>query len=300
MRISAFACTLLAAAAFGFATPLAATPLPPAAEQRLPHISIVSVSQGSPVVLIPGLGSPRDIWGALVPALARNHRLILVQVNGFGGSDPGANFAPGVLDGIVADLHTYLTAERIGAAAVIGHSMGGLAAMKLALADPQDVERLMIVDALPFFGALIDEKASVDEVRPVAQMMQRKVASTYGQPTDRAAAEANVKGLSLKPGSIAKMVAWSLAADPRVTGELLFEDMTTDLRPQLASLAAPTTLLYPFAAVADEPKTLAFYKRQYATAPEIAFEGIAESAHMVMLDQPERFAAAVARFLAKP
>ena len=132
--------------------------------------------------------------------------------------------------------------------------MGGLAAMKLALADPQDVERLMIVDALPFFGALIDEKASVDEVRPVAQMMQRKVASTYGQPTDRTAAEANVKGLSLKPGSIAKMVAWSLAADPRVTGELLFEDMTTDLRPQLASLAVPTTLLYPFATVADEPK----------------------------------------------
>ena len=76
-------------------------------------------------------------------------------------------------------------------------------------------------------------------------MMQRKVASTYGQPTDRPPPRPMSKALSLKPGSIAKMVAWSLAADPRVTGELLFEDMTTDLRPQLASLAVPTRCSIP-------------------------------------------------------
>lgn len=300
MRISARALTLLAATALGSAAPaLVAAPAQSAAEQRLPHISIVSVGHGRPVVLIPGLSSPREVWGPLVPALAGNHRLILVQVNGFGGSEPGANLQPGVLDGIVADLHSYLAAEHAGPAPVIGHSMGGLAALKLALAYPQDVDRLMIVDALPFFGALMDEKASVDEVRPVAQMMQRKVAATYGQPDDRAAAEANVKGLSLKAENVARMVAWSLTADPRVTGELLFEDMTTDVRPQLANLKVPTTLLYPYATAADETKTLAFYKRQYPLAQAIKFRGVPDSAHMVMLDQPARFARAVEDFLSQ-
>lgn len=267
------------------------------AEQRLAHISIIAVGNGNPIVLIPGLGSPRTVWGPLVPRLARTHRLILVQVNGFGASEPGANLGPGVLDGIVADLHDFLECQRFGAVPVIGHSMGGLAALKLANAHPQDVKRLMIVDALPFFGALVDEQTTVDAMRPMAQMMQRKVASTYGQPADRAAAEANVKGLTLKPGNVAKMVGWSIAADPRVTGELLFEDLTTDVRPDLAQLKAPTTLLYPYATAADQAKTLAFYKRQYALAPTIHFTGVAQSAHMVMLDQPQRFAAAVERFV---
>ena len=309
MRISAYTRTLFTATAAVLCASALSYPLTSSAasaasaaarapaEQRLAHISIVSIGHGAPVVLIPGLASPREVWGPLVPDLARTHRLILVQVNGFGGTAPGANLQPGVLDGIVADLHAYFVTEHLGPAPVIGHSMGGLAALKFALAQPRDVERLMIVDALPFFGALMDEKASVDEVRPVARMMQRKVAATYGQPVDRAAAEANVKSLSLKPESVAKMVGWSIAADPRVTAALMFEDLTTDVRPQLGQLTVPTTLLYPYETTAAEAKTLAFYKRQYAGAPAIRFIGIAESAHMVMLDQPERFAAAVTRFL---
>ncbi|MES2002390.1 MAG: alpha/beta hydrolase [Pseudomonadota bacterium] len=307
MRIFATTCAALTAttlclAATALCVPAPLYAAPPAltssrAEQRLAHVSIITVGTGDPIVLIPGLGTPRAVWGPLVPRLAKNHQLILVQVNGFGGSDPGANLAPGVLDGIVADLHDYLGEHQIGAVPVIGHSMGGLAALQLALAHPQDVKRLMIVDALPFFGALIDEQATVEAIRPMAQMMQRKVASTYGQSADREAAEANVKGLTLKPGNVAKMVGWSIAADPRVMGELMFEDLTTDVRPKLAGLKVPTTLLYPYETATDEVKTLAFYKRQYALAPTIVFTGIAQSAHMVMLDQPARFAAAVERFV---
>lgn len=299
MRIFVTACAAFAATALFIPTSLSAAP-PASVEQRLAHISIVTVGQGDAVVLIPGLASPRAVWGPLVPQLAKSHRLILVQVNGFGGSDPGGNLAPGVLDGIVADLHAYLAKERIGAAPVIGHSMGGLAALKLALAYPQDVRRLMIVDALPFFGALVDEQATTEAVRPLAQMMQRKLAASYGQPADRAAAEANVKALTLKPENVAAMVDWSVTADPRVTGALLFEDLTTDVRPQLGSLRVPTTLLYPFATAADEAKTLAFYKRQYALAPAIRFAGIAGAAHMVMLDQPALFTAEVERFVGAP
>ncbi|MEO7634063.1 MAG: alpha/beta hydrolase, partial [Sphingomicrobium sp.] len=271
------AAALLSASALIYPTTAIAA-APPPVEQRLPHISIVSVGHGAPVVLIPGLASPREVWGTLVPQLANSHRVILVQVNGFGGSAPGANLAPDVLDGIVADVHAFLAAEHLGAVPVIGHSIGGLAALRLALDHPGDVKRLMIVDALPFFGALIDEQASVEAVRPMAQMMQRKVAATYGQPADRAAAEANVKGLSIKPANIPTMVGWSLAADPRVTAELMFEDLTTDVRPQLGQLKTPTTLLYPYETATDEAKTLAFYKRQYAKAPAIAFDGIAGSA----------------------
>jgi pimeloyl-ACP methyl ester carboxylesterase len=300
MRSFALILAALAAATLDWSGPArSASPAPAAApDQRLPHVSIRTLGKGDPTMLIPGLGTPREVWDGLVPELARHHKVILVQVNGFGGDDPAANLQPGVLDGIAADLHAYIARERLGPVRLIGHSMGALVGLKLTLAHPEQVERLMIVDALPFFGVLVDKDATVDALRPMAEMMRSKVAATYGKPVDPAAAEANIRGLALKPASLERMKAWSMTADPRVTSEALFEDLTTDLRPELARIKVPLTLLYPYGGAGfSEAKTLDFYKRQYSATPQVQFIGIADSGHFVMLDQPERFAAEVRKFV---
>ena len=95
-------CRLLAFASFAYcatqilhaqapASPSANAQASASAETRLAHISVVSIGSGDPVVLIPGLASPRAVWDGIAPELARGHRVLLVQVNGFGGDDPGAN-----------------------------------------------------------------------------------------------------------------------------------------------------------------------------------------------------------------
>jgi pimeloyl-ACP methyl ester carboxylesterase len=249
-------------------------------------------------VLVPGLSTPRGVWDRIAPELARNHQVLVVQVNGFGGDDAGANLKAGVLDGIVQDLHAYISSHRLGRVRLIGHSMGGLTGLKFAKGHPNDVERLMVVDALPFFAVLMDPAATVDKVRPAAEMMRAKVASAYGKPADPAAVEASVKSLALKPESIARMKAWAAAADPRVTAQALYEDLTTDVRPDLAGITTPVTVIVPWTAARfGEEQTLAFYKRQYATLPKATFVGVGDAGHFVMLDQPEKFAAAVDAFV---
>jgi pimeloyl-ACP methyl ester carboxylesterase len=91
MRISAL---ILAACAVGTFNWSAAAQSAPAAEERLDHISIVTEGSGSPVVLIPGLSTPRAVWDGIAPELARSHEVILVQVNGFAGDSPGENLKP--------------------------------------------------------------------------------------------------------------------------------------------------------------------------------------------------------------
>src|SRR5688500_13604760 len=135
---------------------------------RLSRISIQTIGKGDPVILIPGLASPRSVWDGVAPELAKRHRLILVQLNGFGGDDPGGNSKPGILPGAVSELAGYLADNKIEQPALIGHSMGGLVGMMLARDHPQAVGRLMIVDALPFFGVLMSPGATVEAVRPVA------------------------------------------------------------------------------------------------------------------------------------
>ena len=145
---------------------------------------------------------------------------------------------------------------------------------------------------------LINPSATIDAVKPMAETMRAKVASSYGKPADPATVEANVKSLALKPESIARMKTWAAAADPRVTSQALYEDLTTDMRPQLGSIATPITVIVPWSTQGfGEERTLGFYKKQYAALPHASFVGIAEAGHFVMLDQPQSFAAAVADFL---
>lgn len=273
----------------------------PAALIQMDHISVQVVGKGSPIILVPGLSSPRAAWDGVTPELARNHTVYLVQVNGFGGDDPRANLRPGILEGIVADLQTLIAQRKLGKPAVVGHSMGGLAGMMLAARHPESVGKLMIVDALPFFSVLIappGSDVSVAMVEPRAAQMRDAVAAGYGKAPDPAAAEANVAGLTRKPErSMAKMKAWAMAADPRVSAQVMYEDMTTDMRPELAKIRAPLTVAYAWnEAYPRQAQAEAFFHAQFAGAAGARFVAIGDSGHYIMLDQPEAFAQALAAF----
>lgn len=274
----------------------------PAKRIQMEHISVEVIGKGSPVILIPGLSSPRAVWDGVAPALAKSHSVYLVQVNGFGGDDPRANLQPGVLNGIVADLSALIAQQKLKAPAVVGHSMGGLVGLMLAARQPASIGRLMVVDALPWFAVLMAPPGTdmtMAMVEPRAAQMRDAVAASYGKPPSKAAAEANVASLTLKPESRAKATEWAMAADPRVTALALYEDLTTDVRGELKAIRVPTTIVYAWnSQYPAKDRADAFFRGQYAAIPNVTYAGIGESAHFVMLDQPGQFATALNAFLA--
>src|SRR6185295_10210331 len=104
---------------------------PAATEQRLTRITIRSVGDGPAIVLIPGLASPAAVFDGVTAKIGPNHRLVLVQVDGFAGSKAGDAPLDGLLPGAVDELAGWLAANHIEKPAVIGHSMGGLTALML-------------------------------------------------------------------------------------------------------------------------------------------------------------------------
>jgi pimeloyl-ACP methyl ester carboxylesterase len=297
MRVFALLLAACAASTLNWSAPARAEPASVAtsAEQRLSHISIVAMGSGSPVVLIPGLSSPRAVWDGIAPRLAAEHTVYLVQVNGFGGDDPGANLQPGVLDGIVADLHDYLAAHKAEPARVIGHSMGGLVALMLAKAHPGDASAVMAVDALPYVGEIFVPGATVAQLEPQAKAMRDQMVAGFGKPNPANAATA--KSMALTPAAQAKVAAWMAKADSRVSGQAMYDDLTTDLRPDMASIATPITLVFPYSDAMPKERAQPFYRAQYAKAPHVTLVPVADSGHFVMLDQPHAFAAAVDAFV---
>jgi pimeloyl-ACP methyl ester carboxylesterase len=271
---------------------------------QMEHISVeVRGTAGTPVFFIPGLSSPRAAWNETVKELVKTHRVYLVQVNGFGGDDPRGNLKGSVLDGIVGDLKHYIDEHRLGHVAVVGHSMGGLVGLMLAARAPNSIERLMTVDALPYFAVTM-APPGVDVtpamVAPQAAKMRDAVASGYGKPADPAAAEANVAGMTLDPAYRAQLKQWAMAADPRVSSQLLYEDLTTDMRAELASIQVPVTVVYawndkyPLKERADR-----FFRQNFTGLTKVSFVGVGPSAHFVMFDQPGPFRTTLREFLTK-
>lgn len=276
----------------GHCAPAAATGI---AEVRMDHISVTETGKGSPVILIPGLSSPRAVWDGVAPELAKSHRVILVQVNGFAGDDAGANLKPGVLDGIVGDLHAYIAKNKLHGAAVVGHSMGGLVGLMLAKAQPGDVGKLMIVDSLPWYGMLFGSGATVDAVKPQAAAMRDRFAASYGKP-DAAANQAMAARFALHPDAQAKVADWMGKTDVRVSAEAMYEDMITDLRGDMGKITTPITMLYPTSAALPKAMAEPLYSAAYKDAPHATLVEVPDSAHFIMLDQPAVFLRAVTAF----
>lgn len=104
--------------------------------------------EGPPLVLVHGLGGSHLNWMLVGPSLAADHRVIAVDLLGFGLTAPeGRSTDVHTQAGLIADL---IRSEFGRPATLIGNSMGGLVALLTADHAPDVVERLVLVDpALP-------------------------------------------------------------------------------------------------------------------------------------------------------
>lgn len=291
-------------AALAMASPQTAAPEP--APTRFTVVDQGALGKPD-VILLPGLTSGRWVWEAQAAKLAADYRLHLLQVNGFAGQPAGANaWTDPLLPALVDDLHAYISARQMRPV-IVGHSLGGLLGLMLAKKYPRDIERLVIVDASPFWGLMFGSNATPDSVRPMAQSMRDNTFSS--SPARREASERSIaQGLALNPEARNRIVADGMASDPQVGGRAMYEDLTADLRPALASINTPTLVLYaydptlvfpdgtkPTAEMAD-----AAFRTSYRTMPNVKLVRIDNTRHFIMSDQPERLDELLRAFLSTP
>lgn len=96
------------------------------------------------VVLLHGFASSLDTWLPVLPALERGHRVLALDLKGFGWTDrPEGDYSPEAQAKLVLAL---MDARGIHRAAVVGHSWGASIALAMALAAPERVDRLVLYD----------------------------------------------------------------------------------------------------------------------------------------------------------
>jgi pimeloyl-ACP methyl ester carboxylesterase len=285
-----------------FAATLWLTPIDAKAPPEPPNSDLFSVQvegKGPDVILVPGLASDPVVWQATVDQLKSKRRVHVLRIAGFAGAPTGANAQGEVLAPLAAQLARYIATQKLKAPALIGHSLGGEVALMLAARHPQAVGRVMVVDTLPFYSLLLDPKATAESMKPRAAAFRDAMLAAppaQAEAMQSMAIARLVKTADARPA----ILAAALKSDRQVVASATYDIMTTDLRPELARIVAPLTVLYAYDTVYNIPPEQfdARFRAVYAPATTARFVRVDGSFHFVMVDQPAAFAKAVQAFVA--
>lgn len=110
---------------------------------------------GSPVVLVSGLGGYRASWRPVAERLAPEFRVVAPDNRDAGESDPEDEAY--TISDMAGDVAALMSSLGIDRAAVVGHSMGGFIALHLATEHPERVSKLILVGTSPAAGLAIGQ-----------------------------------------------------------------------------------------------------------------------------------------------
>jgi esterase len=246
------------------------------------RLHATEMGQGKPVAFLHGLFGRAQNLTTLARRLSADFRVILLDMRNHGASPhaPGMSYAE-----MAADVLETLAAHDALPAAILGHSMGGKAAMATALTRPDCVTRLVVADY----------RHSNHAVSQALLRLHLAPGLTRGQ-ADQAlsetVADASVRGFLLQNLTLGPAPAWRIGlqeiADGMadIEGFPHFADATRYDGPTLFVRGARSGY------VKDEALPVIS-----ALFPAARLETIAEAGHWLHADQPEAFGACVQHFL---
>ncbi|KQV50686.1 hypothetical protein ASC95_15150 [Pelomonas sp. Root1217] len=268
-----------------------------AAPAEFRDLKIDVVGQGRPVLMIPGLNSAASTWAETCAALQPGVQCHIAQLPGFAGAPAVAtdNFLAGMRDRLLA----YMDHRKLDRPVVMGHSLGGVLALQMAAEKPGRIERLVIVDSLPFLAGL--RGMTPETAKGAAAAMRQQMSSATPAQWEAGARQGSM-GMSRTPANNERVFAWSMASDRTTSAQAMSELWGEDLRPLLPRITAPTLVLGAWAAYEPMGSTLESTKKifeaQYAGLEGVKVSMSQRGYHFLMWDDADWLVGEVKGFLA--
>ncbi len=228
------------------------------------------IGTGSPLILIHGFGVSGYVWQRVLPYLAQEHQVFIVDLPGYGRSTYRETRAPWRLREMAPLLAAWLQRMHLSSVHIMGHSMGGAIALHLAAQTPELVKSLILVDAagMPFRSSF-----SALAVRSVHSFVQLKNGG-YPLPLVRDVLRPRVR------------LFWQGAT----------QMTNSDFRAEIATLTMPTLIIWGEQDILV-PISLGYELRD--ALPQAVFVSISDSGHRPMLAQPALMSGVVLAFVAE-
>lgn len=251
-------------------------------------LNTIEAGAGSPLVLLHGLfGTARNL-GVLTRALAPSYRVIAMDLRNHGDSPHDPEMDYGVMARDVAETMAHLGVAR---ARLCGHSMGGKTAMMLALARPDMVDHLAVMDIapIPYQHSYDDLTRAMLDI-PLSPRLTRAEAE---QSLARAVKEAPMRAFLLNNLVLGDQPHW------RVGLHEISMNMPNMFRwddpPGTSAYKGPVLFLCGAKSDYVTPAAEPAIKQRF---PHAKVEYIADAAHWLHADKPENVVTALREFFA--
>jgi len=251
-------------------------------------------AEGAPLVLVHGLGGCAANWVDVAPLLAETRRVLIPELPGHGLSTP----LPAVPNLAVFADRIALVAEReqLLPAAFVGHSLGAVVALRLALRRPGDVNALVLAAAA---GISSSSRRARYGLRILGIIGPRRFVAPWADSVaDSPFLRYAVFGhwgaadpLSLSPAAVNGFLAGTrLTSDSVSAARAVVVD---DVRPELGELRCPTLVLW---GARDSQLTLAD-GFEFACRLDAPLRVIGDCGHLLIGERPDLCADAIENFL---
>jgi 3-oxoadipate enol-lactonase len=239
-----------------------------------------------PLLLIHSLLTDSTVFERVGPMLARDHRLTLIDLPGFGTTPPRALATVGDWADHVATAMDALKLDR--SVDVFGNGFGAFVALELAIRHGDRFRRLIVADCVPAFP----EPARA----PFRGMAARVKESGLEAVLDTAIGRMFPEEFQRKfPDVVAFRKARLARVDPSCFAQACLGLAELDLRPRLASIRNQTLVM---CGALDRTTPPELAREVAAAIPGATYREIAGSGHCPMLEQPEALAAGIRAFTA--
>ena len=235
---------------------------------------------GPPIIFIPGLGSPGEVWAGTVRALEDRYECHVLTLSGFAGRPP---IDEPLSAAVRRDLTRYIRSRRLDHPIVVGHSMGGFIALWLGASTPENIGALIVVDAGPALSGDLD----------AAKLLRSRWADATDEEFARQA-RYMYSGMASDPRRLEAISSLAARSDRRTIGDAIYEMVITDLTDRMPEIRAPALFV-----LADGGLQQRIRKQVEGVADKEVVV-IPKARHFVMIDDPKRFIAAVEAFLEAP
>jgi pimeloyl-ACP methyl ester carboxylesterase len=247
-----------------------------------PKSFFVEVSgEGRPIIFIPGLGCPGEMWEKTVEHLGDDYQTHVLTLAGFAGRPkiPGNKL---IGETVRKELIRYIHARKLKDPIIVGHSLGGFIAYWVGATAPDAVGGLVVVDAGP---ALSDtDEATAKSLRNIWNQsgdedFQEQIRNLFN-------------GMISDPKKLAPYMDAVAKSDRRAVGDAIYEVVTTDLRERVNEIRAPVLVVLADGGLQNQ------IKAQVAPIPDHEVVVVPGAHHFVMLDDPPKFYKVLDAFLA--
>jgi pimeloyl-ACP methyl ester carboxylesterase len=253
-----------------------------------------------PLVFVHGLSGRWANWLENIPELARDHRVVAMDLPGFGASEMPAERI--TISGYGRWLDRLCDELGVDAACFVGNSMGGFISAELAIKFPERVERLVLVSA----AGITSEHLRTDTGLTLLRTTEAVVAWQTAMVIKRA------HNLSRRP-RLKKAMLWAVATHPeRLSAPLVYElvqgagkpgfvdalDALTSypIRKRLPEIGCPTLIVWGDSDRIVPTRDAYVFDELIEQSRLCLYE---DTGHVPMLERPLRFNADLRRFLAE-